>query len=96
MKLKPLKNHVIVEEIKAPEKNKGGIIIPNADKNPTMKGVVLGVGPGVYDSKGELVVPPFKEGQIVLFSKGSGQQVDYENRKLIFFRPEDLLAIIKD
>jgi len=95
MKLKPLKDHVIVEEIKEEEEQKSGIIIPNASKESTTQGVVIGVGPGIYNNNGDLEKPPFKEGQTVLFPRGTGQKVELHDKNYVFFKPEDILAIVK-
>lgn len=94
MKLRPLKNHIIIEEV-IEEETKGGLILPNSDDQKTMTGEILSVGPGIYDDKGNFEEPLFKEGQTVLFPKGTGQHIELEGRKFVFFKPEDILAIIK-
>lgn len=93
MDIKVLKNHVAVEEIKEPEKTKSGIYIPGSEKKGSMKGRVVSVGPGVYDKKGNRKAPPFKKGEIVLYSKGTGQQLQIGlDEKLLVLKPEDILA----
>lgn len=96
MKLRPLKNHVIIEEIKKSEELKSGIILPNAAKESSTQGIVVGVGNGLYDERsGKLNKPPFKEGQIVLFPRGTGQKIELEGKHYLFLKPEDIVAIVK-
>lgn len=94
MKLKALRNHIIVEKPEEEEQKRNGIII--ASKNaPLMKGTVVSVGAGIYDEKGKWIPSTIKEGQTVLFSKGTGQSTEVEKKTYIFFKPEDILAIVK-
>lgn len=93
MELRVLKNHVAIEEIKEPEKTKSGIFIPGSEKKGSMKGTVVSVGPGIYDKKGNRTPPPFKKGDVVLYSKGSGQTMQISlDEKLLVLKPEDILA----
>lgn len=95
MKLRALKNHILIEQPEDTEHSKNGIYI--ASKNPPiMKGKVISVGRGTFNEKGKWITPQVKEGQTILFSKGSGEGVEYENKKYIFFKPEDVLAIVKE
>lgn len=96
MKLKALKNHIIVEEPTENQKTtKSGLLV--LTKEPTlMKAKVVSVGAGTYDKKGKWIPNFIKEGQTVLFSKGSGQSTEIEGKKYIFFKPEDILAILKN
>ena len=95
VKIKVLKNHVAIQEIKEPEKSKGGIYIPTSEKSASMKGSVVAVGPGLYDKKGNRKKPNFTEGDIVIYSKGSGQHLEVDrDTKLLVLKPEDILAKI--
>lgn len=94
MKLKALRNHIIVEKPKDKEQVRNGIIIPSKTA-PLMKAKVVSVGAGTYDEKGKWIPSTLKEGQTVLFSKGSGQATEVGGTTFIFFKPEDILAVVK-
>jgi chaperonin GroES len=56
----------------------GGLHIPTVADNPKLprgRGVVLAVGPGIYDKKGRRIVPDVRVGERVVFSKLSGDKV---------------------
>lgn len=76
IKLKPLANRVIVEQDDVQETSKGGIVIAGTKEKP-LRGTVLAVGPGRYigDRFVESVVKP---GDVVLFGKSAGEDVDIE------------------
>jgi len=95
MKLKALKNIIIVEKPENKEHTKNGLFI--ASKNPpTMQAKVVSVGKGTYSDDGKWHPNTIEEGQTILFSKGSGENVEFEGKNYIFFKPEDILAIIKN
>ena len=92
MKIRVLKDHVAVEEIKEPEQTKSGLYVP-IEENASMKGRVVSVGPGVYNKKGVRKAPNYTDGDIVLYSKGSGQKLQLTlDEHLLVLRPEDILA----
>lgn len=95
MKLRALKNHIIVEEPEEKENVKNGIVVISKE-TALMKAKVVSVGEGIYNDKGKWIPNTIKEGQTILFSKGSGQSTDFNNKKYIFFKPEDVLAVLKD
>jgi chaperonin GroES len=56
LKFRPLHDRVVVKRIKAEEKSKGGIIIPDTAKEKPQEGEVVAVGPGGRDENGKLIV----------------------------------------
>ena len=95
MKIKARKNHIIVEKPEEEEQVRNGIIIPTA-QTPLMKAKVVSVGKGMYDEKGKWISSTITEGQTILFSKGTGQSTALDGKEYIFFKPEDILAVVKD
>ena len=94
-KLIPLADRVIVEPIKAEEKTKGGVILPDSvEKEKPQEGKVLSVGPGKEVSD-KIIKPQVKIGEKVLYKKYSGDEIELEGQKLIILESEDILAIIK-
>ncbi len=90
MKLKPLADRVLIEPAKAEEKSAGGIIIPDSAKEKPLRGTVIAVGKGTSDEKMEL-----KEGDVVLYGKYAGTEVEVNNEKYMMMRQSDVLAVIE-
>ncbi len=88
MKIKPLSDRVLVRPTAAEEVTVSGIIIPDTAKEKPLKGNVLAAGNGSKDE--EMVV---KEGDVVLYGKYAGTEIDVDGEKLLIMRQSDILAI---
>jgi chaperonin GroES len=96
MKIKPLSNNVIIEQLKEEEKTKGGILLPqSAEKERPQQGKVVSVGPGKTNNQGKIIPMNVKKGDIVLFSKYSPQEIKVEDKEYLVLKEEDILAIIE-
>lgn len=89
MNLKPINDRVVVQPAAADEKTSGGIIIPDTAKEKPQKGKVVAVGPGKEDQK--LTV---KKGDVVLYGKYAGQELNYEGKEYLIMREDDILVIL--
>ncbi|MBC7255601.1 MAG: co-chaperone GroES [Chloroflexi bacterium] len=92
--LKPLGNRLVVEPIEQEERTAAGIILPETAKEKPQKGVVLAVGPGARNEKGERLPMDVQVGDTVLYSRYGGTEVKVDGRTLLILREEDVLAII--
>ena len=90
--LNPLDDRVVVKRLEAEEKTAGGIVLPDSAKEKPQKGEVLAVGPGKLLDSGKRAAPEVKPGDIVLFGKYSGNEVELEGDELVIVRMEDILA----
>lgn len=96
MKIKPLSNNVIIEQLREEEKTKGGILLPqSAEKERPQQGKVISVGPGKTNNQGKVIPMNVKKGDIVLFSKYSPQEIKVEDKEYLVLKEEDILAIIE-
>ncbi len=89
LKIRPLADRVIVEPASAEEKTSGGIIIPDTAKEKPQRGKVVAVGTGKKDEP--ITV---KVGDMVLYGKYSGTEINIENKDYLIMRESDILAII--
>lgn len=96
MKLKPIQDRVLVKREDAEEKTSGGIIIPDTSKEKPSKGVVVAVGDGVRDEKGNIIPMTLKVGDKVFFTKWGGTEVKIDNEDLLIMKESDILAIIEE
>ncbi|TSC91255.1 MAG: chaperonin GroES [Parcubacteria group bacterium Gr01-1014_2] len=101
MKIRPLRDHVLIEPLKE-EKKKGGIILPDTvEKDRPEKGRVLAVGPGKTDQNGKRIAMEVKKGDIVLFTKYGPNEIKVEDKKsgkeveYLIAKEEDILAVIE-
>jgi chaperonin GroES len=96
MKVKPLKDRIVVKRLEGEDKTKGGIIIPDAAKEKPQEGRVVAVGSGRVTDNGQVVAPEVKAGDKILFGKYSGQEIKIDGEEHLLLREDDILAIIED
>lgn len=94
-KLKPLNDKIIVQKASAEEKTEGGIYLPSSSQEKPVEGIVLAVGPGNANEKGERQALQIKEGDRVLYSKYSGTEIKQDGKELLIISEKDVLAIIE-
>ena len=87
--VKPLADRVLVEPAAAEQKTAGGIIIPDTAKEKPQKGTIVAVGNGKKDEP--LTV---KVGDLVLYGKYAGTEINVEGRDYLIMRESDILAIV--
>ena len=67
-----------------------GIIIPDSAKEKPLKGKIIAVGNGTKDEPMVL-----KEGDVVLYGKYSGSEIEFEGTKYLMMRQGDVLAVVE-
>lgn len=95
MKIKPLRDRVIVRRLQEEEKTKGGIIIPDTAKEKPLEGEIVAVGSGKVLDDGKVVPLEIKKGDKVLFGKYAGTEVKVEGEELLMMKEEDILGVIE-
>ncbi|MGL1888208.1 MAG: co-chaperone GroES [Reichenbachiella sp.] len=92
MAIKPLADRVVLQQVEAEEKTAGGIYIPDNAKEKPAQGKVIAVGPGKAADNGELIKPELKKGDVVLYGKYAGTEVEDAGKKYLIMRESDILA----
>jgi len=92
-KIRPLGDRVVVQAM-TQEKSKSGIIIPDTAKERPQQGKVVAVGPGRLSESGDRLEPEVKEGDVVLFGKYSGTEIEVDSDALLILRESDILAVL--
>lgn len=87
--MKPIADRVIVKPAPADEKTKGGLIIPDTAKEKPQRGEIIAVGPG---KEGNLMT--VQVGDIVLYGKYSGQEINLEGEDYLIMREDDILVVL--
>lgn len=95
MKIRPLSNNIIIEQLKVEEK--GGILFPQiSDKERPQQGKVISVGPGKKNAQGVAIKMDIKKGDIVLFSKYGPHEVKVGDKEYLVLKEEDILCVIEE
>jgi chaperonin GroES len=89
MKIKPLADRVVVQPQEAETKTASGLYIPDTAKEKPQRGKIVAVGSGKKDEPMEL-----KEGDMVLYGKYAGTEINVDNEEYLIMRQSDVLAII--
>ncbi len=94
MNLRPLADRVVLKQIQAEEKTKGGIILSSAaqEKPEVYEVVVVGPG-GIVD--GNEVEMEVVAGDKVITGKYSGTNVKIDGEEYMIVRQSDILAIVE-
>ncbi len=91
---RPLHDRVAVEAIEQEEKTQGGIIIPDTAKEKPMKGKIVAVGKGTKNDKGDITPLDVKVGDVVLYGKWAGTEVEINGKKLMIMKESDIMGIV--
>jgi len=89
LSITPLHDRVILQADPAEEKSAGGIIIPDTAKEKPQRGTVVAAGPGKKDEPTMV-----KPGDIVLYGKYAGTEINVGGREYLIMRESDIMAII--
>jgi len=89
MRIKPFEDRILVEPEEIGEsKSEGGIIIPDTAKEKPRKGKVVEVGTD------EDLAKNIKVGDIIIYAKFTGDEIEVENKNYLIISKSDILAVI--
>ncbi len=90
--LRPLDDRVVVEPTEAEERTAGGIVLPDSAREKPQRGTIVAVGPGKLldsGSRGQLSVAV---GDVVIYGKYSGTEIEVNGKDVKILRESDILA----
>lgn len=87
--IKPLADRVVIEPKAAETKTASGLFIPDTAKEKPQQGTVVAVGPGKKDEPMEV-----KVGDVVLYGKYAGTEVNVDDKTYLITKQSDILAIL--
>jgi chaperonin GroES len=95
-KIKPLGDHVVVKQLKKEEVTASGIVLPDTvEKEKKAEGEVVAVGPGKLLENGSRGAMDVKVGDVVIFEKWGGEEVEIEKVEYKIVSAEKILAILE-
>ncbi|MFK7960538.1 MAG: co-chaperone GroES [Phycisphaerales bacterium] len=95
MAVKPLEDRVLVKPIEKESKTESGLYLPESAKEKPMQGKVVAVGPGKMLDNGERVKPAVKKGDVVVYGKYSGTEIEIKKASHLIVRESELLGVIE-
>jgi chaperonin GroES len=97
MKPKPLNDRILIqplEESVLEKRRKSPIIIPDVAKEKPLEGLVVALGTGEKLENGSVKPFSVEVGDIVLYTKYGGAEIEFEETKYLLVREHDILAIL--
>ena len=95
MGVKPLNEKVLIKRVDAPEKTKGGIIIPDTVTEKPQEGEVVAVGKGKVLENGSTRALDVKKGDRVLFGKYGGMEINFKGDEYVILDESEILAKVE-
>lgn len=97
MKIKPLFDRVVLEDVKTNDNKKlGGLVLPESAQEKPLLAIVKAVGPGQENGDGKISEMQVKVGDKILYSKYAGNNYKLNEREFVIIRQSDILAIVED
>jgi chaperonin GroES len=94
-KMRPLDDRIVVKPSEPEQKTAGGIVLPDTAQERPQRGEVIAIGPGKMLDSGKRAALLVKVGDIVLYGKYSGSEVEIAGEKIQIMRESDVLAVVE-
>jgi chaperonin GroES len=95
MKIRPMDDRVIVKAEVPTTTSKGGIVLASLiDKETTVRGKIVAVGPGVRSKNGDVRPLDVQVGEVAVFVKTAGTEVTDGGEKYLVVREADILFVL--
>ena len=96
MNLKPLEDRIVVRPAAPEQTTASGLVIPDSATEKPQQGEVLAAGPGKRsDATGEVIAMDVAVGDIVVYSKYGGTEINSAGEDLLILNARDILAVVK-
>ncbi len=93
MSITPLEDRIVVRPSEAEQMTASGLVIPDTAKEKPQQGEVIAVGPGRRSEQTGQVIPvDVAVGDVVLYSKYGGTEVEHNGEDLIILEARDVKA----
>lgn len=93
LKLKPLRDRVLVKRANAKDRTESGLVLPPSAQEKQDKGEVVAHGPGVWRD-GVLQAVTVKTGDVVVFSKYAGSEVELNGEKYLLIAEDEIHGVL--
>ena len=93
--LEPLGDKIIIEPIETSSVSKGGILLPDAARERTQRGVVIAAGPGRIGPIGDTIAISVSPGDEVIYAKYGGSEIKIDDVTYIILSERDIHCRVK-
>lgn len=94
--MRPLDDRLVVKPSEPEQKTAGGIVLPDTAQERPQRGEVISAGPGKMLDSGKRAGMLVKVGDVVLYGKYSGSEVEVAGEKLVIMHESDVLAVVAE
>ena len=95
MAVKPLEDRILIKPIEAETQTASGIFLPESATEKPMQGQVIATGPGKLLENGERAEPSVKTGDVVVYGKYSGTEIEIKGDSHLIVRESELLGLVQ-
>lgn len=95
MNVKPLDDRVLVKPIEAAAQTASGLYLPETAKERPVQGKVVAVGPGKKLDSGDRAKMNVKKGDVVVYSRYGGTEVEIKGTEHLIMRESELLGVLE-
>ena len=92
IKVRPLDDRVVIRPAASEEVTTGGIVLPDSAKEKPQRGEVVAVGSGRLLDNGERASLSIEVGDIVIYGKFGGVDMEVNGEDVKILRESDILA----
>ena len=95
MKIRPLRDRVVIRRKEEEELSAGGIVLPGSAKEKPNQGEIVAVGDGAVLDNGDVRPVALKEGDQVIFGQYSGNAVTIDGEELIIMSEGEIYGVVE-
>ena len=95
-KIKPLFDYLLIEPMEKETTLPSGIVIPDTAKEKPQQGKVTAAGPGAKNDEGEVIPMEVSKGDLVMYKKWGGTEIQMGGKDYVLVKQEDILALVED
>ena len=93
--IRPLFDRIDIERTEEATQTASGLFLPETAKEKPAEGIVIAVGNGRINDKGDVKSLTVKVGDKVLFGKYAGTEIKVQGEERLILREDDILGIIE-
>jgi len=96
MKIRPLRDRVVIRRKEEDVTSAGGILLPGSAKEKPNQGEILSVGDGAVLDNGDVRPVALSVGDVVIFGQYSGNAVKIDGEELIIMSESEIYGVVED
>jgi chaperonin GroES len=93
--IKPIGLNILIKPVESEKTSRMGVVLVEKDPERPQKGEVIALGTGAIMPNGQMYQFPVKEGDMVMFKKYGGTEVELDGEKFMIMTDQDLLGVLQ-